>query len=142
DLTLARAWLTVQDLDELPKRVEPPRGVHAVEVGGRIPRPENVRAIRAAVAAIPLRLLSLWLGSGGRMEIVAGSNARLHSGTETVLGFWRFGTPSCVVAGDHHDCVRTSLHELGHCLNFLLRFPSRSEQWLRIWGADRRAGRV
>src|SRR5208282_6391995 len=64
-------------------------------------------------------LLSLWLGSGGRMEIVPGGKAREKP--EPAFGYWKFGTPCCVVAGDHHDCQRTSLHELGHCLNFLLQ---------------------
>jgi hypothetical protein len=145
ELDLACAWLTLQEIDDLLNPPKPLPGVFAVQVGGRMPNPRNVEAIRRAVDEIPARLRSLWFRSGSRLEIVPGQNVKVDpesAGLDLALGFWRFGARLGVVAGDHHDCVRTALHEVGHAADRLLGYPSHGEAWSRIWQADSRAGRV
>jgi len=141
-LDLARARLFLLTLDEAPTPpAPPPPGVYAVEVGGRWPRPENVAAIRRAVDAIPYRYRGPWLAKGGRLEIIAGSNARIHPKGSAhlgpALGWYHLGGTLCVVAGDHPDAAQTSLHEVGHAIDYALGGVSRRPQWVEIWKRDR-----
>jgi hypothetical protein len=128
-------------LDDLPRLP----AVLAIEVGGRLPRPENVEAIKRAVDAIPLRYREAWIGKGGRLEIVSGDNARIHPRSARlapVLGWSTLGSAFCVVAGDDAGSPITATHEIGHCLDTVLAYPSHSAEWLEIWRGDKAAGRV
>ena len=53
-------------------------GVYAIDIDGRSPRAENVRAIEKAVEHMPARFREAWLKNGGRLEIVPGCDARIH----------------------------------------------------------------
>ncbi len=124
---------------------EVPPGVQPFPVNGRWPRPENVVAIRQAVDAIPARLRSKWLAAGGRLEIVPGEDARIHPANRrfgTCAGWNDSNSAFCVVAGDHKEAGLTAVHEIGHALDYLLGFPSRSREWLQIWQTDVAAGKV
>ncbi len=113
--------------------------------GRRVAAPENVEAIRRAVDAIPPRFLRAWIASGGRLEIVPGSNASIHprfSGHTAALGWCQFHGPFCAVAGDHADSPLTAVHEVAHGVDFAFGYPSRSAEWLRLWGSDKAAGKV
>ena len=124
---------------------EAPPSVHPFPVNGQWPRPENVVAIRQAVDAIPAHLRSKWLAAGGRLEIVPGQDARIHPANRlfgTCAGWNASKSAFCVVAGDHQEAGLTAVHEIGHALDYLLGFPSRSQQWLQIWQTDVAAGSV
>lgn len=141
DLDDCRRRLTLADLDAVRVHREP--GVFAVAINGRLPRPENVRQIRKAVEEIPSRFRSVWLNAGGRLEIIAGTDARLDPRfayyERPVLGMSR--NVLAVVAGDDTDAERTACHEIGHCLDNILRI-SRRPAWVRIWEHNRSWGRV
>ena len=120
----------------------PPPRVYAVAVAGKWPRPENVEAIRRAVDAIPPRFLRAWIASGGRLEIVPGCDARIHprSNVSTpALGWAEWNGVFCCVAGDHFDAGHTVIHEIAHCLDKLLQYPSRSDEWVQLWRRDLQA---
>ena len=74
-----------------------------------------------------------------------GCNASVHprfAFHPPAAGWSEFGSPFCVVAGEAPDAPLTACHEVGHALDFLLGYPSRSAAWLRIWQADKAAGKV
>ena len=134
DLALARMLLLDLD-DDLPR----PPAVLAVAIGGRLPRPENVRAIQKAVDELPLRFRSKWLAAGGRVEIVPGV---VLPDYPHWLGVNKFHSAIARVAGDNTDAPQTARHEFAHGLDFALGYPSRSAAWLRIWQDHKAAGNV
>jgi hypothetical protein len=134
DLDLARARLFVMDLDDLP----PVPAVLPVEIGGKWPRPENVEAIRRAIDEIPLAFRSRWRDAGGRIEVIPGG-ALPDSG---YLGINKFNSARARVAGDHPDAAQTARHEFAHGLDHALGFVSHSAGWIRIWQAEKAAGKV
>ena len=121
------------------------RRVYPVAVSGRLPDALNVQRIRQAVDAIPAKLLRKWIGADGRLEIVPGRNASVHprfASHPPAAGWTKFGTAFCAVAGDHADSPLTAVHEVAHGVDFALGYPSRSAEWLRLWGSDKAAGKV
>jgi len=111
-----------------------------VPVGGRLPHPENVAAIRKALERVPTRFLVPWSEAAGRLELIAGNNATLHPEFSWCLrpaAGWNRGTFS-VVAADAGDAERTTLHELGHAVDAALGFIADKPTWRGLWAWHKR----
>ena len=113
-------------------------GIFAITLAGQKPNPEAVAEIVDAVQRIPARLLQTWQ-SRGRLEVVPGVDAGRHplyiDGGRPPLGFFSPARNIVVVAGDHRDRIRSTLHELGHALDHIIGISHRP-QWAEICEAD------
>ena len=128
-----------------PRATAPDLPVYPVAIGGRMPDPQHVAAIREAVARIPSRHLRTWIDGGGRLEILPGTIVTAHprrTGNSPALGFCEFNGTVCIVAGDSPEAPATARHEIAHAVDTAMGFPSRGPEWMRIWRDDLLDGRV
>jgi len=119
--------------------------VAAVAIDGQQPRASQLVNARQALLRLPRTFLKAVLGSGRRIELVAGTDAGRHPDfhrRDKVRGV--ANGHKAAVAVDASDCEATVLHEFCHLLDDChgRQTISHDPRWKATWQADIAAGRV
>ena len=111
--------------------------VHAVTIGGERPSDEEVSAVRAELAKVPLCFRQHWWRRGGRCDVVPGHNASIHprfSRNGQRAAGWCGPELLTAVAASSPDAAT---HELGHAVGEFTG-ADESKTWLRIFENEKR----
>lgn len=100
------------------------------------PTADQVAMVKAEMRKLPAKLLRRLVEEGVRIELVGGENASAHPdfrGQPSAAG-WCLG-PRVIIAAGRVGRVEENvvLHELAHCVDYILDYPSDGAEWKWIF---------